>query len=146
MDTKLIKEIISIVENSLISELEIEESGCRIRVGKSLTRRVEPENITLSEEKDCLIPIAPSTKDSEPEKMGENVISPMLGIYYSSPSPQKEPFIKIGDKVKKGDVLCIIEAMKIMNEITADKDGEITQICAINGQIIEYGQTILKMV
>ncbi len=73
------------------------------------------------------------------------VKSPIVGVFYASPSPGAEPFVKVGSKVKKGDVLCIIEAMKLMNEITAECDGEIADICIKNGEIAEYGQVLFKM-
>lgn len=71
--------------------------------------------------------------------------SPMVGTFYDSPSPEADPFVKIGSKVKKGDVLCIIEAMKLLNEITAEADGEIVDICVNNGDIVEYGQVLYKI-
>ncbi|MGI5883949.1 MAG: acetyl-CoA carboxylase biotin carboxyl carrier protein [Candidatus Spyradocola sp.] len=73
------------------------------------------------------------------------VTSPMVGVFYASPSPSDPPFVTVGSKVKKGDVLCIIEAMKLMNEITAEEDGEIIDICATNGSVVEYGQILFKM-
>lgn len=73
------------------------------------------------------------------------VKSPMVGIFYAAPNPDAEPFVKIGSKVKKGDVLCIIEAMKLMNEITAENDGEIVDICVSSGQVVEYSQPLFKM-
>lgn len=73
------------------------------------------------------------------------VTSPMVGVFYASPSPTDPPFVTVGSKVKKGDVLCIIEAMKLMNEITAEEDGEIIDICATNGSVVEYGQILFKM-
>jgi len=73
------------------------------------------------------------------------VKSPLVGVYYSSPSPDSETFISIGSKVKKGDVLCIIETMKLMNEILAEQDGEIVDICVKNGDIAEFGQVLFKM-
>ncbi len=69
----------------------------------------------------------------------------MVGVFYSSPSPEAEPFVKVGSKVKKGDVLCIIEAMKLLNEINADTDGEIVDICVNNGDVVEYGQPLFKI-
>ena len=71
--------------------------------------------------------------------------SPLAGVFYDSPSPDDEPFVKVGDKVKKGDTLCLIESMKVMNELTADTDGEIAEICAENGQIVEYSQVIYRI-
>ena len=74
-----------------------------------------------------------------------NINSPMLGVFYSSPSPESEPFVKVGDKVKKGDVLCIIEAMKLMNEIASEREGVVEEICVSNGDIVEYGKTMFKI-
>jgi len=73
------------------------------------------------------------------------VKSPIVGVFYAAPSPDVEPFVTIGSKVKKGDVLCIVEAMKLMNEITAECDGEIVDICVKNGEITEFGQVLFKI-
>ena len=73
------------------------------------------------------------------------VKSPMVGVFYAAPAPDAKPYVQVGDKVKKGDVLCIIEAMKLMNEIQADADGEIADICVQNGDLVEYGQTLFKI-
>ncbi len=75
----------------------------------------------------------------------DEIRSPMVGIFYSAPSEDAKPYVSAGDSVKKGDVLCIIEAMKLMNEITAEKDGTITEICAVNGQTVEYGTVLFKI-
>lgn len=74
-----------------------------------------------------------------------DVRSPMVGVFYSAPSPDAEPFVKIGDRVHKGDVLCIIEAMKLMNEITAEADGEVVDICVENGQLVEFDQCLMRI-
>jgi acetyl-CoA carboxylase biotin carboxyl carrier protein len=74
-----------------------------------------------------------------------DVKSPIVGVFYTASSPDAEPFVSIGTRVKRGDVLCIIEAMKLLNEITADTDGEIADICLKNGDIAEYGQVLFKM-
>lgn len=76
---------------------------------------------------------------------GTPVKAPMVGVFYAAPSPDEEPYVKVGDKVKKGDVLCIIEAMKLMNEITAEQDGEVTRICVEDGNLVEYGQTLFVL-
>jgi len=73
------------------------------------------------------------------------VKSPIVGVFYTAPQPEAMPFVNIGSKVKKGDVLCIIEAMKLLNEITAEHDGEIADICIKNGDIVEYGQALFKI-
>lgn len=76
---------------------------------------------------------------------GVSVKAPMLGVFYAASSPDAEPFVKVGDSVKKGDILCIIEAMKMMNEITAEEDGTIAEIKAENGKIVEFGQTLFLL-
>lgn len=73
------------------------------------------------------------------------VKSPMVGVFYAAPSPDSPPFVQVGSKVKKGDVLCIIEAMKLMNEICADRDGEIVDICVANGDVVEFSQVLFKL-
>ena len=150
MDTKQIKELISIVENSEVTEFEIEQDGCRIKIGKAAksNHSKQEKDILLSAYKNDKTGavVDQADKDDPTDVKGEKICSPMLGVFYAAPSPQKDPFVKVGDKVQKGDVLCIIEAMKIMNEITADRSGEISEICAENGQILEYGQTIFRMI
>ena len=71
--------------------------------------------------------------------------SPMVGVFYAAPSPDAKPFVEVGSKVKKGDVVCIVEAMKLMNEISAEFDGEVVDICVHNGDVVEYGQTLFKL-
>lgn len=94
---------------------------------------------------------APAAEPAKDEDAGADfnaakmVLSPMVGVFYASPSPSDPPFVTVGSKVKKGDVLCIIEAMKLMNEITAEEDGEIIDICAANGSVVEYGQILFKL-
>ncbi|MGI6166959.1 MAG: acetyl-CoA carboxylase biotin carboxyl carrier protein [Eubacteriales bacterium] len=73
------------------------------------------------------------------------VRSPIVGVFYAAPAPGAEPYVKVGSRVKKGDVLCIVEAMKLMNEILAECDGEIVDICVQNGEIVEYGQVLFKI-
>ena len=85
------------------------------------------------------------TVQSPDRVQGDSVTSPMVGVFYSSPAENAEPFVKKGDRVKKGDTLCIIEAMKLMNEITAERDGVITEICADNGQIVDFGTVLFKI-
>lgn len=80
------------------------------------------------------------------QKEGTIVTSPMVGVFYSAPSPDSDPFIQVGDQVKKGDVLCIIEAMKLMNEIQAEVDGTVVEICIGNGQVVEYDQPLVRIV
>ena len=71
--------------------------------------------------------------------------SPMVGVFYSAPAPDAKPFVEVGSKVKTGDVVCIVEAMKLMNEIMAEQDGEILEICVENGQVVDYGCRLFRM-
>ncbi len=80
---------------------------------------------------------------AEPAKRGKALISPMVGTFYSAPSPDAEPFVKVGQTVKEGDVVCIVEAMKLMNEIESEFAGKITEICVSDGQPVEFGQVLM---
>lgn len=82
---------------------------------------------------------------AETSTIGRTIVSPMVGVFYTASSPEAEPFVKKGDNVKKGDVLCIIEAMKLMNEITAEEDSEILEVLVQNGQLVEYGQPLFRI-
>ena len=88
-----------------------------------------------------------ATQDGTPVDFNnlKEVKSPMVGVFYQAPSPEADPYVHVGSKVKKGDVLCVIEAMKLLNEITADTDGEIVDVCVENGQLVEYGQVLFKI-
>ena len=100
------------------------------------------------------IPTVAELPSPEPEKptaqpsaapVGKAVTAPMVGVFYEASSPEAQPYVQVGSQVKKGDVLCIIEAMKLMNEITAEEDGESIDICAANGSVVEYGQILFKL-
>lgn len=160
MNVEKIKELILLVEESTITSLELEEYGTRIRIGKEEHAdgiRVQRPNESTSRQEiardDSFVNSANGETSDAGAKQDEKpadpdafeVKSPMLGVYYSSSAPDAPSFVKIGDRVKKGDVLCIIEAMKLMNEIVAEKEGEICGICPENGQIVEFAQTLFVM-
>ena len=140
-----LKEIIYILENSEVNEIEATFWGRRFRVVKSSSVKVSssstPANTTST----------PPSSKSEPsaEAMqlgdGENILAPMPGTYYSASSPDAAPFVKEGDSVSEGDTLCIIEAMKIMNEIEAEQNGTITKILVENGKPVEYNQPLFAI-
>ncbi len=83
-----------------------------------------------------------AAEQAAPVQDGTPIESPMVGVFYSAPSPDSDPYVTVGSTVKKGDVVCLIEAMKLMNEVTAEKSGTITEICVENGQVVEYGQPL----
>ena len=141
-----LKEIIYILENSNVNEIEVNFWGRKYRVSKSvsLTATSAATPVQTSEpllaQSDTNDPQQPETVESVAK--GEDLFSPMPGTFYSSPTPDDPPFVSKGDSVKKGQTLCIIEAMKIMNEIEAEFDGTITDIKAKNGDPVEYNQTL----
>ena len=148
-----LKEIIYILENSNVNEIEIKSWGHQYRVVKNPGAIVEGthksnkpvilENKNLAEKvklnNDTNLP---DKQQSNGDSKKEHVISPMPGTFYSAPTPDDDDFVKVGDKVKKGQTLCIIEAMKIMNEIESEYDGVITEIKTGNGNPVEYNQVL----
>lgn len=131
MDFKQIQNIIKDFENSNITNLEIELDNFKIKLNK---------NINVKED---VIQNTPTQKVSEVKDY--QVKSPLVGTFYAAKSPQDEPFVKIGQKVNKGDTLCIIEAMKIMNEITAPVSGEISDILVQNGEPVGFDEVIFMI-
>ena len=137
-----LKEIIYILENSDVNEIEATFWGRRFRVVKSASLKVSSPStpaVTTS--------TAPSSKPEPSAEVvqpssGENILSPMPGTFYLASSPDADPFVKEGDSISEGDTLCIIEAMKIMNEIEAEQNGTITKILVENGKPVEYNQPL----
>jgi acetyl-CoA carboxylase biotin carboxyl carrier protein len=150
MDFNLVKKIVRLVEESKINELEIEENEMRIRVTKGAPAPdVLPSftGIHIPAQTDIPAPAAPAqaeaTKKAEPKADNlHEVKSPIVGSFYASPSPDAESYVKVGDSVSQGQVLCIVEAMKLMNEIESDVSGKIVKILAQNGQPVEYNQPL----
>ena len=141
-----LKEVIYILENSNVNEIDVTFWGRRFRVIKSAGVNINSDSklnqtsSVVSNEK----PIPSQSKISEDTKKdnSEEILSPMPGTFYSSPSPEATPFIKEGDVVSKGDSLCIIEAMKIMNEIEAEKSGTIKKLLIDDGSAVDYNQPL----
>ncbi len=151
MDLRKLKTLIDLVSESNISELEITEADGKVRIVKADPQAAvqtvyapapmmpaPPPAVTAA-----LAPAAvPSAPAAEPSS-GHPVKSPMVGTFYRSASPGSKPFVEVGDVVKEGDPICIIEAMKIMNEIDADRAGTVTRILCENGQAVEFGQPLV---
>ena len=138
-----IKEIIYLLDNSDVNEIDVTFWGRRFRVVKSAVSNNENEVPSKTESVSVNSPQI-DTQKNEPLKSSsdENILSPMPGTFYAAPTPEAEAFVKSGDIVSKGDTLCIIEAMKIMNEIEAEKSGKITEVVAKNGEPVEFNQTL----
>ncbi len=143
MKISKLKELIKLVEESEIAELEIHRFGTKIRISKGLEGISVPK-VHKTEEKKIEIELPP--KKEKEEVVEENLIpitAPMVGTFYRAPSPDADPYIEVGDILKKGQVVCIIEAMKIMNEIEAEIGGKVAKVLVESGHPVEYGQHLL---
>ena len=149
MDLRKLKTLIDLVSESNVSELEITEAEGRVRIVKSLPMgSVAPVTYNMApvaspnaamaapaaQPMDVMVPAA--------AEQGHTVKSPMVGTFYGAASPGAKPFVSVGDTIKEGETICIVEAMKILNEIEAEKSGTVTQILGENGQAVEYGQPL----
>jgi acetyl-CoA carboxylase biotin carboxyl carrier protein len=160
MDLRKLKTLIDLVSDSNVTELEITEAEGKVRIVKGAT----PSGIPVLSHQ-VMAPAAPALPTAPPAPptaaeiadaaavtaaavaaevaaAGHTVKSPMVGTFYRSSSPGAAPFVQVGDTVKEGDTLCIIEAMKILNEIESDKSGTVKQVLCENGQAVEYGQAL----
>ena len=120
---------------------ELELTGLEITEGDTVVRLERAAAAPAAESGGS----APALSETVPAEAGEAVRSPMVGVFYAAPAENARPYVAVGDRVKRGDVLCIIEAMKLMNEITAEMDGVVSEVCAENGQIVEYGSVLFRM-
>ena len=146
MDLRKLKTLIDLVSESNISELEITEADGKVRIVKADPAAAAAPMQYVPAPAMAAAPIAPAAVAAEPVapvETGHPVKSPMVGTFYRSANPGSKPFVEIGDAIKEGDPICIIEAMKIMNEIEADKSGTVTRILCENGQAVEFGQPLL---
>ncbi len=156
MDTKLIKNLIAVFADSGLTSLEtseevdgkkfsikLEKAGTQTVVAQVGTPSVSPIVTTP-------VPVDINTVGIVADKgkadyNSSTIYSPMVGIFYTSASPDSDAFVTVGSRVKKGDTLCIIEAMKLMNEIVAEQDGEIVEICVKNGELVEFSQALFRI-
>ena len=149
MDLSELKGIISLMQKSDLTELEIEIQDLKLRLARPGATSLPAGNVIKSEVPQQQItsqvqPVAPSSPAPQDDGL-HPFDSPMVGTFYRKPSPDDAAFVEVGDVVKKGDVLCIVEAMKVMNEIQSDVAGEIVEILVEDANSIEYGQTLFKI-
>ncbi len=155
MDLQKIKRLIKLVEASDIEELEIEEEGFQVRITKKKEIAINPQVIHTSSIAPSPLPSMPSSQyethvheakvESVPGATSDNIVeicSPMVGTFYRAPAPDAAPYVEVGHEIQPGKILCIIEAMKLMNEIEAEVSGKIVKILAENAQPIEYNQPL----
>ena len=147
MDLRKLKTLIDLVSESGVAELEITEGEDRVRIvnrnGAAPVQVHQP--VTIAQPMPVPVPapeVAPAPAPTAPQQTGTPLTSPMVGTFYRASSPGADPFVKVGDTVKKGQVVCIIEAMKLLNEVEADMDGTVKEVCVENGQPVEFGQSL----
>jgi acetyl-CoA carboxylase biotin carboxyl carrier protein len=148
MDIRKIKKLIELLDDSGIAEIEIREGEDSVRIS-----RHGPAPVAMAPQEYYAAPLAPATAPvalapappapAEEKISGHEITAPMVGTFYRSPSPGTASFVEIGQKVQKGDTLCIIEAMKLLNQIESDVSGTVKEICIKNGEPVEYGQTLI---
>ena len=148
MDIKKIKALADLFGKYSLTELEYSENDDKIILRKETKETVIHQSPVSSHNVSDSITTMNNEINEPVLSFGDinEITAPLVGVFYSSPSPNAKPYVSVGSKVKKGDVLCIVEAMKCMNEITSDCDGEIVDICAESGQIVEYGQILFKVI
>lgn len=161
MDFEKIKDLMKSLDGSNLMDFELKlQDGFYLRMNKYASQQAatqQPQQLESTQQFVQQMPqtvATQTTKTTEPTQQieqnkkieGNTVKSPIVGTFYSSSSPTKPAFVKVGDKVKKGDVLCIIEAMKVMNEITSQFDGEVAEILVNNEDMVEYGQPLFTII
>ena len=143
-----IKEILKAFDESKATKIEIKnEKGEQFMICQQQTKPVAVETVKIEPvyEETAVKTESVAMPESVSKSEGTPVTSPMVGVFYAAPAPDQEPYVSVGARVNKGDVLCLIEAMKLMNEVTAEKSGEIVEVCVENGQVVEYGQTLFMI-
>lgn len=148
MDIRKIKKLIELVEESGISELEISEGEESVRISRNaVPAQIAPVHYAAAPAPvaaPTAAPVAPAVEEAAPAVVkGHQVLSPMVGTFYRSPSPDSKAFVEVGQSVSVGDTLCIVEAMKMMNQIESDKSGVVTAILLEDGQNVEFDQPLV---
>ncbi|MGE9296702.1 MAG: acetyl-CoA carboxylase biotin carboxyl carrier protein [Puniceicoccales bacterium] len=149
MDIKEIKQIVDLMKRSDLTEFELEEQELKLRIcrqGGAHVIQAQPVPAPMAVAPAAPVESAPAAPAAPKEEPGVSLIkSPMVGTFYRAPTPDSKPFVDIGTKVKDDSVVCIIEAMKVMNEIMAEESGTVVEILVENGQAVEYGQPLFKV-
>lgn len=156
MDSKRLAEIADVMEDRGLTRVRVEEpDGTAVELERaSVAQPVAvpmpmPGAVAAQVAAPTVAPAAPEpatqTPAAAPEPKGTEVTAPMMGVFYAAPAPGDEPFVRVGSKVKAGETLCIIEAMKVLNEVTAEADGEVLEICVADGDLVEFGSCLMRI-
>ena len=146
MNKKEIEEMIRLMNENKLSELEIEKNGLKIKLKKEISGIRETVEESEAKQKGIINKIeTPSQQEIKEKANLIEITSPMVGTFYRAPSPEAPPFTDVDKVVRPGDIVCIIEAMKLMNEIKSEVKGKVVEVCVENGTSVEYGQTLFKL-
>lgn len=156
MDSKRLAEIADVMEDRGLTRVRVEEpDGTAVELERAST--AQPVAVPMPMPSAMAAPVAAPTVSpaapepaaqvpaAAPEPKGIEVTAPMVGVFYAAPAPGDEPFVHVGSKVKAGETLCIIEAMKVLNEVTAEADGEVLEICVADGDLVEFGSCLMRI-
>lgn len=156
MDSKRLAEIADVMEDRGLTRVRVEEpDGTAVELERASA--AQPVAVPMPMPSVMAAPVAaPATAPAAPEpaaqapaaapeSQGTEVTAPMVGVFYAAPAPGDEPFVRVGSKVKAGETLCIIEAMKVLNEVTAEADGEVLEICVADGDLVEFGSCLMRI-
>ena len=154
MDIRKIKKLIELIESSDVAEIEIKEGDEALRISRSYSAPLQAVSAPVPAAPAPAASTAPTAApepatagaDTEPAAAGNVVTSPMVGTFYRAPSPSSPPFVEVGQTVKVGDVVCIVEAMKMMNQIEADHNGVVEAIMVEDGEPVEFDQPLIRIV
>lgn len=146
MDSKRLAEIADVMEDRGLTRVRVEEpDGTAVELERASA--AQPVAVPMPMPGAVAAPaVAPvAMPAAAPEPKGTEVTAPMVGVFYAAPAPGDEPFVRVGSKVKVGETLCIIEAMKVLNEVTAEADGEVLEICVADGDLVEFGSCLMRI-
>lgn len=156
MDSKRLAEIADVMEDRGLTRVRVEEpDGTAVELERASAAQPVaapmpmPGAMAAPVAAPTVAPAAPEpaaqTPAAAPEPKGTEVTAPMVGVFYAAPAPGDEPFVRVGSRVKAGETLCIIEAMKVLNEVTAEADGEVLEICVADGDLVEFGSCLMRI-
>lgn len=157
MDSKRLAEIADVMEDRGLTRVRVEEpDGTAVELERASAAQPVavpmpmPGAVTAPAVAPVAMPaaapeLAAQAPAAAPEPKGTEVTAPMVGVFYTAPAPGDEPFVRVGSKVKAGETLCIIEAMKVLNEVTAEADGEVLEICVADGDLVEFGSCLMRI-
>lgn len=157
MDSKRLAEIADVMEDRGLTRVRVEEpDGTAVELERASVAQpvAVPMPMPSAMAAPAVAPVAMPAAAPEPaaqgpaaapEPKGTEVTAPMVGVFYAAPAPGDEPFVRVGSKVKAGETLCIIEAMKVLNEVTAEADGEVLEICVADGDLVEFGSCLMRI-